>query len=203
MQLIKNYFPELPESKLEKLVLYGKLLRDWNLRINLVSRKDIDLFEVNHMLPVLAAAKHIQLAKNSSVLDIGTGGGIPGVVLAILFPDVEFFLVDSIEKKVAAVKDMCERLLLTNVVVKRMRVEDWKEKHTAVVGRAVTNLRDFVALAKPHIRKEKNSQCNGILYWTGGDLSEEVKNLKHKIFNLDEEFGGKFCQTKKMIYLPV
>lgn len=201
-ELILKYFPDLtPEQKLqfERLeVLYN----DWNEKINVISRKDMDSLYEKHILHSLGIAKVMPFADGTRVLDIGTGGGFPGIPLAILFPNVEFTLVDSIGKKIKVVEAVAEGLGLKNVTAIHGRAEKVKERFHFVVSRAVTQMPVFLRWLKGKFEKEQfNPKHNGVLYLKGGDLAEELAGIKCEIFNLKNHFEEEFFDTKKVVYL--
>ncbi|MDP5081041.1 MAG: 16S rRNA (guanine(527)-N(7))-methyltransferase RsmG [Winogradskyella sp.] len=205
MELILKYFPDLTEIQIEQFRALEGLYQDWNAKINVVSRKDIDELYLKHVLHSLAIAKVIQFKDNSSILDVGTGGGFPGVPLAIMFPNCQFHLVDSINKKLNVIKAVCESLELTNVKITHTRVEAVKETFDFIVCRAVTTMPEFTKWVKGKIaRKQQNDLKNGILYLKGGDLTEELKQYTNvKAFLISDYFEDEFFQTKKVIYLPL
>lgn len=202
IDLIIKYFPEITatqKSQFEKLEI---LYKDWNEKINVISRKDIDEFYERHVLHSLGIAKIMKFANGTKVLDIGTGGGFPGIPLAILFPEVEFTLVDSIGKKITVVKAVAEELGLKNVQAYHERAEKIKDKFHFVVSRAVTQMPVFLRWLKGKFEKEQfNSKHNGVLYLKGGDLGEELAGIKCEIYNLKEHFSEEFFDTKKVVYL--
>ncbi|WP_034041328.1 16S rRNA (guanine(527)-N(7))-methyltransferase RsmG [Wocania ichthyoenteri] len=205
MQLILKYFPSLSEDQIEKFEKLETLYKDWNLKINVVSRKDIDELYLRHVLHSLAIAKLIQFKDGSKFLDVGTGGGFPGVPLAILFPECSFHLVDSIAKKIKVVDEVVEGLGLTNVKTTHSRVEDIKGTYDFIISRAVAAMPTFVHWVKGKIAKKQNHDLkNGILYLKGGDLSEELQNYKTvTIYNLSDYYTEDFFETKKLVYLPL
>ena len=200
---LKAWFPDLEENNWSQLQVYISLLREWNAKINLVSRKDTDRLEVKHLAHCLTITKFLRLMPKARLLDVGTGGGLPGIPLAICYPQAKFTLIDSIGKKVMVIEDMVERLGLTNVEVKRGRVEELprKKSYDFVIGRAVTALPTFFGWVQNKIAKgAKHSPANGILYLKGGDYSEELNSSglhPAKIWDLDNllpeaELGEKF-----------
>jgi 16S rRNA (guanine527-N7)-methyltransferase len=205
MELILKYFPDLTETQIQQFEALEELYRDWNAKINVVSRKDIDDLYVKHVLHSLAIAKVIQFKDDSSILDVGTGGGFPGVPLAILFPNCQFHLVDSINKKLKVINAVCEAIELTNVKTTHSRVEAIDETFDFIVSRAVTAMPEFTKWVKGKIaRKQQNELKNGILYLKGGDLTEELKQYTNvKAFLLSDYFEEEFFETKKIIYLPL
>ena len=204
MDIVERYFTGLSETQIEQFRLLNGLYREWNEKINVISRKDIDELSVHHVLHSLAIAKVITFKAGTKVLDVGTGGGFPGIPLAIMFPEVDFFLVDSIGKKIKVVEGVAAALGLKNVTAKQLRVETMKEKFDFIVSRAVTAFPAFVALNRKRIREGGfNDLPNGILYLKGGDFEEEVKNFKDKIsiYNIPDFFEEEFFETKKLIFM--
>ncbi|MBL0048817.1 MAG: 16S rRNA (guanine(527)-N(7))-methyltransferase RsmG [Bacteroidetes bacterium] len=201
--LIESYFPNLTELQKQQFAQLQGLYEEWNAQINVVSRKDIDLLHERHVLHSLGIAKVIQFKPQTKILDVGTGGGFPGIPLAILFPDCSFHLIDSIGKKIKVVKAVAEALQLKNVYAEQIRAEEVKDKFDFVVSRAVTAFPEFYFWVKNKIKiTGQNSLPNGILYLKGGDLSEELKDFNSKIkeFPLSDYLEGEFFETKKVIY---
>jgi len=202
MQIIHKYFPDLTEKQIQQFSDLQKLYEHWNSKINVISRKDIDELYINHILHSLAIAKVIQFEKGTSVLDIGTGGGFPGIPLAILFPETDFLLVDSIGKKIKVVNEVSTSLGLTNVRFINERAENINETFDFIVSRAVTNMTDFKKWVKGKFnKKHNNSLGNGILYLKGGDLSEELRGILHQQYEIADFFEEDFFETKKVIYI--
>lgn len=204
--LIKNYFPEISSEQEKQFSMLFTLYKEWNDKINVISRKDIDELYERHVLHSLGIAKVIQFSKGTSILDVGTGGGFPGIPLAILFPDCNFHLVDSIGKKIKVVNEIASALELKNIKATHSRVEQIDEKFDFIVSRAVTQFPEFVNWVRQKIKKEqKNNLPNGILYLKGGDLSEELKLYinKVKIYELKNYFHSQFFETKKVVYMPL
>ena len=202
MKLILRYFPNLTDDQIQKFKELEVLYKEWNSRINVISRKDIDDLYLKHVLHSLSIAKFISFKKNTSILDVGTGGGFPGIPLAIIFPDCNFLLVDSINKKINVVKEISNTLKLTNVSYNAIRVEKLKTKHDFIVSRAVTRMNKFRNLVKGLIsNKNDNKIKNGIIYLKGGDLTEEMMNIKHQKVNISDYFDEEFFETKKIVYL--
>jgi 16S rRNA (guanine527-N7)-methyltransferase len=203
---ILKYFPLLSDHQLEKLSRLKVLYDRWNSMINVISRKDIDNFYVHHVLHSLSIAKVIDFLPATRILDIGTGGGFPGIPLAILYPDSEFTLLDSIEKKIKVVKAVSEELGLKNVIPVRKRIEDENGKYHFIVSRAVTRFPEFVNLATKNVDRNGNNHLhNGILYLKGGDLSDELLLFRNKIkvWNIKNFFDEGYFDSKVIVYLPV
>jgi len=200
-----EYFPKLSLEQQEKFVLLAELYEDWNQKINVVSRKDIDELYLRHVLHSLGIAKIQQFMDGSEVLDVGTGGGFPGVPLAIMFPNVHFTLVDSIGKKIKVVDGVVAGLGLTNVKTINARVEEVSHQYDFIVSRAVAAMPTFVHWVKGKIKKESvHERRNGILYLKGGDLEEELLGYKTaQIFELSDYFKEDFYETKRVVYLPL
>jgi 16S rRNA (guanine527-N7)-methyltransferase len=204
MDIILKYFPELSSDKIEKFKQLEGLYIYWNQRINVVSRKNINELYINHVLHSLAIAKIINFKNETKILDVGTGGGFPGIPLAILFPDCNFTLVDSITKKIHVVDSIVDSLKLDNICTSVTRVESLNSKHDFIVSRAVTNMSKFLNLTKGRIIKEgHNSLNNGIIYLKGGNLSEELKNIKNQMYNISDYFEEDFFETKKIVYVGI
>lgn len=206
VDLIFSYFPELTELQKEQFSRLLPLYRDWNAKINVISRKDIDNLYLNHVLHSLGIAKMTSFKPSSHILDVGTGGGFPGIPLAILFPHAQFHLVDSIGKKVTVVKNVAAELGLKNVQAEQIRAEQVRGEYDFIVSRAVTRLKEFYGWIHRKVKKEsKHSLYNGIIYLKGGDLDEELAELKkpHQIFDLRSVFKEDFFDTKKVVYIPL
>jgi 16S rRNA (guanine527-N7)-methyltransferase len=204
MDIILKYFPELSSDKIEKFKQLESLYIYWNQRINVVSRKNINELYINHVLHSLAIAKIINFKNETKILDVGTGGGFPGIPLAILFPDCNFTLVDSITKKIHVVDSIVDSLKLDNICTSVSRVESLNTKHDFIVSRAVTNMSKFLNLTKGRIIKGgHNSLNNGIIYLKGGNLSEELKNIKNQMYNISDYFEEDFFETKKIVYVGI
>lgn len=203
-ELIRSYFPEINERQYNQFVKFGELFRDWNSKINLVSRKDIDQLFLKHVLHSLGIAKVMPFADGTQILDIGTGGGFPGLPLAILYPKCHFTLVDSIGKKIMVVNDLAAALHLDNVKGIHERAENIKGSYDFVVSRAVTRLNEFVPLTQNKFKsKQINAFPNGILYLKGGDLSEELREVKRNpdVFPISKYFTDPFFETKVVVYI--
>lgn len=206
MDIILKYFPELTERQREQFAALLPLYEEWNAQINVISRKDMEHFYEHHVLHSLAIAKVIRFAPMTEILDVGTGGGFPGVPLAIMFPEARFTLIDSIGKKIKVVSDVLDRLDLKNSKAMQIRAEQLDGEYDFVVSRAVTTLGEFVPWVKKKISKSQyNDLRNGILYLKGGDLTNELFTFRHKVktWDISEWFDEEFFETKKIIYLPV
>lgn len=206
MDRIIRYFPNLTERQREQFAALLPLYEEWNAQINVISRKDMENFYEHHVLHSLAIAKAMSFAPMTEVLDVGTGGGFPGVPLAVMFPDARFTLIDSIGKKIKVVNDVVERLGLKNTKAMQIRAEQLDGEYDFVVSRAVTTLGEFVPWVKNKISKTQyNSLRNGILYLKGGDLANELFTFRHKVktWDIGEWFDGEWFETKKVIYLPL
>lgn len=205
MELIKKYFPTLTDTQLSQFEQLSVLYQDWNLKINVVSRKDIEELYLRHVLHSLGIAKVLAFKSDSRILDVGTGGGFPGIPLAILFPEVHFHLVDSIGKKIKVVREVSEALQLDNVQITNDRVETINDRYDFIVSRAVAQMETFVRWVKDNVAKKSNHELkNGILYLKGGDLTEELAPFpKATIYPLTDFFEEDFFQTKSVVHLPL
>ena len=205
MDIILKYFPELSEDKIDKLIQLESLYSAWNAKINLISRKDIDALYVRHVLHALSIAKVQPFKPGSHILDVGTGGGFPGIPLAVMFPETHFYLIDAIGKKIKAVNAIVEALGLKNVRTAHIRAEHIDEKFDFVVSRAVSRMPDFVKWVRRNIKKRSEHRLkNGILYLKGGDLTEELKDFPRAVtYELSHYFEEDFFETKKVVYLPL
>lgn len=205
MDEVLKYFPELTDVQKQQFQQLGQLYPEWNAKINVISRKDIDSLYVKHVLHSLAIAKIQPFKPGSNVLDVGTGGGFPGIPLAILFPETNFYLIDVILKKITVVKAVADALRLQNVKAEQIRAENVKGDFDFIVSRAVTNMPDFVSWLKNKVRKQQKHELkNGILYLKGGDLSEELADFpKATQYNIAEFFADEFFETKKVVHLPL
>ena len=202
MEIIHKYFPDLSNKQVKQFLELQELYEYWNTKINVISRKDIIALYVNHVLHSLAIAKVISFNNGSRILDVGTGGGFPGIPLAILFPNVDFLLVDSIGKKINVVNEVSASIGLANIRTMHVRAESIKENFDFVVSRAVTNITDFKKLVKGRFNKiHKNTINNGILYLKGGDLSEEFRLIPHTQYEISNFFEEDFFETKKVVYI--
>ncbi|HLN54110.1 MAG TPA: 16S rRNA (guanine(527)-N(7))-methyltransferase RsmG [Lentimicrobium sp.] len=204
MEIINKYFPDLDNEQIEQFNSLESLYSTWNKAINVISRKDIDNLYVNHVLHSLSIAKVIRFAPYTSIIDVGTGGGFPGIPLAIMFPKTNFHLVDSIGKKIKVVEEISKSLNLKNVTVEQSRIEDITFKYDFIISRAVTNLPDFVKITKKNITKRSiNPLHNGILYLKGGEIHDEIKATggKSMVYHLSRYFEEPFFETKYLIHL--
>ncbi|GIZ08967.1 16S rRNA (guanine(527)-N(7))-methyltransferase RsmG [Flavobacterium sp. UMI-01] len=205
MDEILKYFPDLTEVQKEQFARLDFLYHDWNEKINVISRKDIDSLYTKHVLHSLGIAKIMKFEPGSYVLDVGTGGGFPGIPLAILFPETRFYLIDVIAKKIKVVQGVADALGLKNVKAEQIRAENVKGDFDFIVSRAVTNMPDFVSWVKTKIKKQQKHELkNGILYLKGGDLTEELKDFpKATLYDLATFFEDEFFETKKVVHLPL
>lgn len=204
--IIFRYFPDLSARQQEQFRKLNALYAEWNEKINVISRKDIENLYVNHVLHSLGIAKVTSFNPGSSILDVGTGGGFPGIPLAILFPETNFHLVDSIGKKITVVKNVAEGLGLRNVRAEQVRAEQVKGEYDFIVSRAVTRLKEFYGWVNKKVKKTStNTLFNGILYLKGGDLADELAELKrpYQLFALPDYFSEPFFETKKVVYVPL
>jgi len=204
--IVKKYFPDLTEKQLGQFELLFPLYKEWNEKINVISRKDIDNIMLHHVLHSLAIAKIVDFKPGTEILDVGTGGGFPGIPLAILFPECQFFLVDSIGKKIKVVEEIAKALGLLNVQAKHARAEDIDQDFEFVVSRAVTRITPFYYWIHKKISPNHfHPMRNGILYLKGGDLKEELEEFgkKHKLYDLSTIFEEDFFETKKVLYVPI
>ncbi len=206
MEVLTKYFPDLSALQISRFAALEGLYREWNEKINVISRKDIDELYVHHVLHSLSIAKILRFQPGTTLLDVGTGGGFPGIPLAILFPECHFTLIDSIGKKIHVVQEVADQLGLANVTAKKNRVQEIRIKYDFVLSRAVTAFPEFVSMVRKNISPHsKNSLPNGILYLKGGDFESEISSFKAsaEIFDLSGIFAEPFFETKKAIYLPV
>lgn len=204
--LISTYFPNLTDVQQNQFGKLGSLYQAWNEKINVISRKDVENIYTNHVLHSLAIAKVITFKPGTRVLDVGTGGGFPGIPLAILFPEVNFHLVDSIGKKITVVREVVAALDLKNVKAEQVRAEEIKDRYDFIVSRAVTRMKEFYGWVSNKVRKESSHTLyNGILYLKGGDLEQELAELKrpYSLYNLPDFFKEPFFETKKVVYVPL
>ena len=205
MQEIIKHFPNLTDIQLEQFSKLEGFYKDWNAKINVVSRKDIDELYTRHVLHSLGIAKVQPFEPGTKILDVGTGGGFPGIPLAILFPETSFYLIDVIGKKIKVVQEVAKGLGLQNVKAEQIRAENVKGEFDFVVSRAVTNMPDFVKWVKDKVKKKQLHELkNGILYLKGGDLTEELQDFpKATLYNLSDYFEDEFFETKKVVHLPM
>lgn len=206
VDLLFHYFPDVTATQKNQFARLYELYKDWNEKINVISRKDIDNLYINHVLHSLAIAKVISFKPGSKILDVGTGGGFPGIPLAIMFPETQFHLVDSIGKKINVVKAVAEALGLKNVKAEQIRAEQIKGEYDFIISRAVTRLKEFYGWVQKKVKKKSiHDLYNGILYLKGGDLNDELAELKkaHQIFELSDYFKEEFFETKKLVYVPL
>jgi len=204
-EIIKHYFPKITDHQYSQFESLGELYGDWNTKINVISRKDFDQFYLRHVLHSLGIAKVTSFQPGTKILDIGTGGGFPGIPLAILFPDTHFHLVDSIGKKITVVKDVAKSLKLRNVEAQQARAESLVRKYDFVVSRAVTRMVNFYPWVRGKIKREDfNEFQNGILYLKGGDVDEEMEEIgkSYVTYHLEDYFKEDFFETKKVVYVP-
>jgi len=202
---IYKHFPSLTEKQKGQFAQLGSLYREWNEKINLISRKDMENFYIHHVLHSLGIAKVMEFEPGTKVLDIGTGGGFPGIPLAILYPKVAFHLVDSIGKKINVVKDIYKRLGLSNVEAEQVRAEELVRRYDFIISRAVTQMSNFYPWVKNKFKKEDiNEFPNGIFYLKGGDVDEEMEdlNVSYVTYHLEDYFSEPFFEMKKVIYMP-
>lgn len=205
-ELIYGYFPDLTDLQKQQFDALDDCYKEWNSQINVISRKDIDSLYLRHVLHSLAIAKYIEFKAGERVLDVGTGGGFPGIPLAILFPETEFVLVDSIGKKIKVVNEVASSIRLKNVKGIHSRAESVDGKFNFIVSRAVTQLKDFYPWVRNKIRKDSiNAVPNGILYLKGGDLAQEIKEsgLKPELISIATYFSEDFFETKYILHIPI
>ncbi|UMB52729.1 16S rRNA (guanine(527)-N(7))-methyltransferase RsmG [Lutibacter sp. A64] len=205
MKTLLNYFTDITETQKEQFYKLEELYKFWNAQINVISRKDIDELYTKHVLHSLGIAKVQAFNPESKVLDVGTGGGFPGIPLAILFPETDFYLVDSIGKKIKVVNEVATALKLKNVKAEQIRAENVKGEFDFIVSRAVTKMDDFVKWTRKKIAKKQQHQLkNGILYLKGGDLTDELANFSNAtLYNLTDYFDDEFFETKKVVHIPL
>jgi len=202
MDIIKKYFSSLTDAQNQQFLQLSSLYEKWNARINVISRKDISKLYIHHILHSLAIAKVIQFKEGTKVLDLGTGGGFPGIPLAIFFPKTDFILLDSISKKIKVVNDISNTLALENVRTLNDRAENLEEKFDFIVSRAVANIKDFRKWVYGRFNKEsKNMMDNGIFYLKGGDITTEFQGISCKEYNISDFFEESYFSTKKVVYI--
>ena len=205
MEIIQKYFPELTDTQKEQFMALYDLYTDWNSKINVISRKDITNLYEHHVLHSLGIAKVINFRPGTEIMDLGTGGGFPGIPLAIMFPDTHFHLVDSIGKKVKVATEIASAIGLKNVTTRHCRAEEEKQLFDFVVSRAVMPLTDLLKIIRKNIRKEQNNALpNGLICLKGGELQNEVLPVKHQtvMYDLKDYFEEEFFETKKVVYTP-
>ena len=206
MEILTKYFPDLTGQQMDQFGRLGSLYEEWNSQINVISRKDIEQLYERHVLHSLAIAKIIQFKPHTTVLDVGTGGGFPGIPLAILFPETSFMLIDSIGKKIKVVNEVASALKLTNVTAEHIRVEEVKQKFDFVVSRAVTAFPRFVTMVRTKVSSKSNNDLpNGILYLKGGDFEEEIEPFRKliQVYELQSFFQEEFFETKRLIHMTL
>ena len=204
MYIIQKYFKNLTENQYHQLSKLPKLYNFWNEKINVISRKDIKDIELHHILHSLSIAKAIDFKDKTKILDIGTGGGFPGIPLAILFPKCNFILIDSIKKKIKVVNNIIDEIGLQNTIALDLRAENLNQKFDFIISRAVTNMSKFKSYTRGKINKKQNNTLkNGILYLKGGNLDQELYNIKHKAYNISDFFNESFFDSKKIIHIEI
>jgi len=201
---IDKHFPKLTQAQREKYTKLVHLYRYWNSKVNLISRKDIDNLEINHILHSLSIVKIISFKDSTSILDVGTGGGLPGIPLAIFFPKVNFTLIDSIGKKIQVVKSICDELSINNVEAINDRVENHLDHYDFILSRAVTRMNKFYEIVNKNFKFNSSNEIkNGIISLKGGNLYDELKDFKEKnIYDINDYLSYEFFQTKKIVYIP-
>jgi 16S rRNA (guanine527-N7)-methyltransferase len=206
VELINKYFPDLTADQRDKFGQMEELYQFWNAKVNVISRQDIDTLYERHILHSLGIAKVLEFKSGTSVLDVGTGGGFPGIPLAIMFPKAQFHLVDSIGKKIRVVQEIAQALKLDNVKAEQVRAEKLDDSYEFVVSRAVTRITPFVGWVRKNVSKNSfHTLRNGILYLKGGDLTEELSELnqKSRVYELSKYFEEDFFEKKKVVYVPL
>ena len=204
MDLLKKYFPQITEFQDEKLILFKDLIKQWNKKINLVSRKDVENFEVNHILHSLSISKFIKFKKDTQILDLGTGGGLPGIPLSIVFPNSNFKLIDRKNKKINVLNEIINKLSINNVKAQNIDIIDLNHNYDFIINRAVSSTDNLIKLCNGRINfKGHNEIKNGIICLKGGNLNSELKNInKFQIFELKYFFSELFFEKKKILYIP-
>lgn len=204
MDALRAQFPNIHEDIWPVLKAWAVLLREWNEKINLISRKDIEHLEARHLSHCLAITNHLKLMQGTRIMDVGTGGGFPGILMAICYPQAHFTLIDSIGKKIAVVKDLAEKLGLKNVEARQCRAEEIKKEFDFITGRAVKNLPEYFSWIRGNLRRgERNSIPNGVLYWKGGELEDEFEALgirPRKTISLQETFSDSYFEQKYILH---
>ncbi|MEC7229940.1 MAG: 16S rRNA (guanine(527)-N(7))-methyltransferase RsmG [Verrucomicrobiota bacterium] len=204
MDSIRKQFPQIEEAAWLLLETWAAHLREWNKKINLISRKDIEHLEARHLSHCLSITIHVKVISGSLIMDVGPGGGFPGIIMAICYPQAHFTLIDSIGKKITVVQDLVDRLELKNVEARQCRAEEVKKKFDFVTGRAVKNLPEYFSWIKDNVRKgERNSIPNGVLYWKGGELDDELAALgirPRKTISLGETFSDPYFEQKYILH---
>ena len=204
MDSIRKQFPQIEEAAWPLLEAWAALLREWNTKINLISRKDIEYLEARHLSHCLSITNHLKLMSGTRIMDVGTGGGFPGIIMAICYPQAHFTLIDSIGKKVTVVQDLVDKLELKNVEARQCRAEEVKKQFDFITGRAVKNLPEYFSWIKDNIRRgERNSIPNGVLYWKGGELDDELAALgirPRKTISLGETFSDPYFEQKYILH---
>ena len=204
MDLLKKYFPQITEFQFEKLILFKDLIKQWNKKINLVSRKDVENFEVNHILHSLSISKFIEFKKDTQILDLGTGGGLPGIPLSIVFPNSNFKLIDRKNKKINVLNEIINKLSINNAKAQNIDIIDLNHNYDFIINRAVSSTDNLIKLCKGRINfKGHNKIKNGIICLKGGNLKSELKNInKFQIVELKYFFSELFFEKKKILYIP-
>lgn len=205
MEEILRYFPNLTQTQIDQFTKLEQVYTEWNAKINVISRKDIHELYIKHVLHSLGIAKVMEFNPGAKIMDVGTGGGFPAIPLAILYPEVEFYAIDIIAKKILVVNEVIKALGLTNIKAEQKRAEKVEDKFDFIVSRAVTNMPDFVSWIRHRTKKENKHEFeNGILYLKGGDLTQELQDFPKAVeFDLSNVFDNEFFETKKVVYLPL